>query len=542
TPGQIRKIVFQEAAIMSLVGIPVGLACGVLAMKVVMLLIGTMDNNALVFLQEMRIGVSLPVMIVSAVLGIITVILSALGPARKAGQVSPLEAVRNSGSYSKEDFSKVRKQGLASFLPGVTSQMAFKNLRRNRGRFRITVFSMAISIVLYIVFGSFVNFIYTVGGVDRPPNADFLVSIKKGGPESFTAGQYKDMKALPGVERVYKDLSTDVTMGVDESRVNSDFTRLKGESLKAKQGDTILYRQAKLVSYGKDAVPDLKKALKDMSLAEVNRAKGVILVGTSMVNDTQNKKSIIIRPFNYQVGDTIPISPTPGEHWGEVESETVTVLGIMDMSFLDNNYTQDGEILMITTEDVYRQITGSQSFVQMALKLRPGADAEPVGKYLKEWCARDTIYDYTSIAEMVDSMKNAAFTMSVFLYGFVAVIALIGCLNIINTISTNLLLRTRELSILRAVGLTRRGIRKLVATEGTLYGVIAAIYGSIIGTGLAYLLYRIIGNIRGFEWSIPWTQIVVASLGAIVIALISGYIPLKRINEGIIVENLRRVD
>lgn len=85
----------------------------------------------------------------------------------------------------------------------------------------------------------------------------------------------------------------------------------------------------------------------------------------------------------------------------------------------------------------------------------------------------------------------------------------------------------------------RSGIKKLVCMEGALYGVESAVYGGMIGAGLSYLLYRIVVGIREFAWRIPWAWISTAAVGAVLIALISGYIPLKRINEGIIVENIR---
>jgi len=117
TPGQIRNIVFKEAGFLSILGIPVGLVCGVLAMKAVMYLINSLDNNALVFFKDLQVGVSLPVFIVSAVLGVVTVYLSALGPARQAARISPLEAVRNTGSYVKENFNPCGKKSPSSKLP-----------------------------------------------------------------------------------------------------------------------------------------------------------------------------------------------------------------------------------------------------------------------------------------------------------------------------------------------------------------------------------------------------------------------------------------
>ncbi len=129
--------------------------------------------------------------------------------------------------------------------------------------------------------------------------------------------------------------------------------------------------------------------------------------------------------------------------------------------------------------------------------------------------------------------------MSIFLYGFVGVITLIGCVNIFNTISTNLILRTRELSVLRSVGMTRKGIRKMVSLEGVFYGATAAVYGSVIGLGLSYLLFKILIDLREFPWTVPWNNVLTAVLGALLITWAAGYLPLKKINGRNIVEQLR---
>jgi putative ABC transport system permease protein len=149
-------------------------------------------------------------------------------------------------------------------------------------------------------------------------------------------------------------------------------------------------------------------------------------------------------------------------------------------------------------------------------------------------------YTYIDRAQQAEEERNAATTISIFLYGFVAVITLIGSLNIINTISTNLILRTKELSMLKAVGMTQNGVKRMVSMEALFYGIIASIYGGIIGTGLSYLLYHFATQgIQDFPWTIPWSSILVSTAGATFIALVSGFLPLRRINKNNIVDNMR---
>jgi putative ABC transport system permease protein len=153
---------------------------------------------------------------------------------------------------------------------------------------------------------------------------------------------------------------------------------------------------------------------------------------------------------------------------------------------------------------------------------------------------KDPKYQFMDVSVAIQEQMNMAVALSIFLYGFVGVITLIGCLNIINTISTNLLLRTRELAVMKAIGMTENGIRRLVCLEGIFYGIIAAFYGGIIGTLFSrYGMYNLLFKVRIFEWTIPWNHILTAITGAALIALIAGFIPLRRIYRGIIIENIR---
>lgn len=542
TPGQIRNIVFKEAGILSILGIPIGLVCGVMAVQVVLCVINLLGNNALVFLDELQVGVSLPVFAVSALLGLVTVYLSAMGPARQAASISPLEAVRNTGSYKKENFKRVRSSRLVQYLFGVEGQIAFKNLRRNRKRFRIAVFSMVISIVLYIVFGSLIKFAFSFGAINYGAKVDFLLSRT----ETFTVQQYEEIKNLPGVEGVYKNMTTSIKMEIEEDKINPRFAELMSETgylWQKKEDGSTLYDISELISYGEAATPDIQKILSEVnkSLDSMNRENGVILMVNNKIYDPVAKKWVIVSAFDYQVGDQIQIEVASES--GEPQLKIVKVMAIIEKNLLDDGLNSGGMVRLITTDEVYENIAGHEHFNDMAIWLGQGADHERVAKYLKDFCKEGSVCHYMDISEEMARLRNAAITMSIFMYGFVAVVVLIGCLNIINTISTNLILRTRELSVLKAVGMTQNGIKKLVCMEGVLYGIISALYGSIIGSGLSYFLFKIVEkNMIEFQWSIPWEHIITAVVGAVLIALVSGYIPLKRINEGVIVENMRSVE
>jgi len=166
-------------------------------------------------------------------------------------------------------------------------------------------------------------------------------------------------------------------------------------------------------------------------------------------------------------------------------------------------------------------------------------DSTEVKSFFEEMVDKDPSLQFIDYDQAAKNYRAGGIVLSIFMYGFVLVISLIGCLNIINTISTNIVLRTRELSVMRAVGMTESGIKKLICMESILHGAFAITIGSIIAILLSRLIYQSVIGVREFEWTMPYKQMLIASIGTIVIVLISGYLPLKRINSSVIIEGIR---
>ncbi|MDP4094546.1 MAG: FtsX-like permease family protein, partial [Bacillota bacterium] len=422
----------------------------------------------------------------------------------------------------------------------IEGQIAFKNLRRNRKRFRITVFSMVISIILYIVLGNFIGYIFDIGAVQGDIGTDFRATISGGTGEGFTDEQYNTVKALPGVEAVYKFINTYLTVVAPENIINPALKRLNSGAVSDKEGSNIYLPNNTLMSYGDAGFDQLAANLKagSASKTELDSENGVILLQTSKFYSDINKTAVI-DVTHYKVGDTINILSGDPSDSGKGITKQVKVIGILNKGILGGDFSENAGITMITTEKVYKNIIGDVSYTSMGIKLNKDADRGPVTDYLTKLNEQDPKYQFSDISKLREENGKSSIAISIFLYGFVGVITLIGCLNIINTISTNLILRKRELSMLRAVGMTRGAIKKMVAYEGILYGIVAAFYGGILGVVLSYVLSRLTTIIREFDWTFPWIQLITAIVGTIVVTLISSYIPLRKISRQNIVENIR---
>jgi putative ABC transport system permease protein len=555
TPAQIKGVVLKEAMILAAIGIPVGIVCGTFAMALVFEIFKGLSPD-LPF-ADLRIVLSPAIIGASAVLGLATIYLSAAGPARRAAKVSPMEAVRNIGAYKKEKIKKKRSR-LGKKLLGVQGFLAWRNLGRNKKRVRITVLSMVISIVLFIVVSSFIKFALMSGVADQNEYANFSIYSSEDNGVQLTSSEENAIRGVEGVKNIYKLRAGSVSVTVPTGTLNGAYKRLMKNGVEQK-GDNTVFINSDIKTIGDESIGVLDKYKKAgvIDAGRMNAENGVVLVKTVSIFSKADGKAFIFDQADIKPGDTVEIGlPGMEGFLGKVKVEAV-----LTQNVLTAPYSEHCGFTLITTDGVYDRIrkdadafidaeakrgnkdlvgydfqTQSNVYVQLAEK----ANAAPVKEVLNGIVEKHGGWELTDYDEMAKNMQSTMLIVSILFYGFMAIIAFIGALNIINTISTNIILRTRELSVLKAVGMTKGGLSALVYLESIYYSVMAAVIGGALGVGLSWLLFQTGGIGKGIEWGVPWNDLFLALAGSAVICLLSGYMPLKRINKFAIMENISK--
>lgn len=538
TPKQIRRVVFKEAAVLSLVSIPIGLVSGIFAMKILFIVITKILGDMIEI--EFITVVSPKVLVISSLVALVTVYISSIKPALTASKISPLEAIRNNLGKKKGKIRRVKSNLLVKKVFKVEGEIAYKNIKINRKRFVVTISSMVISIVLFIVFGSMMSFGEEFSKFKEFSYQDYSLSKQATRNKGFSNKDYEKVKSIKGVNKVHRlfidqNYSTEIPKEkVNEIYIKSLHEDLPNENKKAKN----IKVATEFRGFDSEQLKLCKEKLISGEINEesMNKERGVLIVQNSVVYDEKAKKTSMINISNLKVGDEIKIGENKGEN-SNINNK-VKVVGILKESPI-GKFVPNGAMYVIATENLFKEIGKDNSFHYMDIILDKNADRESVTKSLKEFTKEDKRISLADTKEMLEGMRRTNLTMKIFLYGFVSVIALISSLNIVNTISTNLMLRKREIAALEAIGMTGKQVKKMVYLEGVLYGIISAIIGALIGSGLSYYLGKMIGNVRGFQWTIPWNFIIVAIVGCMLIALISSYFPLRRIKNESLIDNIR---
>jgi putative ABC transport system permease protein len=159
----------------------------------------------------------------------------------------------------------------------------------------------------------------------------------------------------------------------------------------------------------------------------------------------------------------------------------------------------------------------------------PGEFAEYTEELMMEYFPTEdyyvNAYDVEEAIRIVNYMGRIVMT---FIYGFAALLTLIGLTNVISTISTNIRSRSREFAVLRSVGMTSGGIRKMLALESILCGIKSILIGIPIGVGITYLVYQFLMTTINFGYQFPIWQALGCVAGVFAVTFITSLISLPK--------------
>lgn len=532
TKSQTTKLVLMEAFLVSIIGIPIGLLAGTVAIDLVFKLIGKFYESSMIGELGLRVVYSPVVIILSAIIVIITILISAILPARQAAKISPLEAIKNSSNLK---IGKVKDSKIVRSLFKAEGVLAYKNLRRNKKKFRITLFSLIISVVIFISFSGFMTLFINANKIQfGAVNYDLYLSSNS----TMDKDSLEELKDIDGVERIAT--ANDYGMGiyVPENKMVKDNKDVIDENFSTeKVEDKTVYNIQNCITKMPGDFEISKINLKEGSFdkKEAIKEKGVILVRKSYYEEPGKKYELNLT--DYKVGDTV--TGYTLEYNGDKEIRKEIKFKIMaitdDIPTGSSSYNYMG-LDFITYDEVGKKL----GFDVSTNNIHISTNKEESTRNAVKDVAEKYGYDVTDKMEEVKEMEDTLIVMQIFVYGFVTVISLVSITNIVNTISTNINLRKRELAIIKSIGVTPGGFNKMIYLESLLYGALSLVYGIPLGIGLVALMNVILGDVIQFGLVLPWGAIIIAIIGIFVITFISSYFPMKKINKENIIENIRQ--
>lgn len=574
TRRQIKSSVKTEAAMLGVVGIPVGTMSGILASLVLVKVVNVLSAGWLNF--ALSFHTSLPALILAVILSIATIYFSATGSARRAAKVTPLEAIRNTKEI-KIKSSKLKTPAIIGRIWGIGGVISYKNIKRNNKKYRTTVTSIVICSVTFIVISYFMSMAFSRVGMSYA-SVDYNIGINMSCKKDLDIEKLS--KLLSGIEGAEDYL---VGAGYDFDVSKPEYTKEYGEYCGQLYDDSEDVSQEFLITVLDDKSYD--KYASDAGIK--NAAAGAILVnkGTFDVYNENSSKYVKkeMELYKYKAGDTIrcgynvydDASSDDNAVEGDTESSTEDNSGYVDEETINKGVRKTVDVTIAGVTDKvpigYKGYSNNTLYTLLFMNQKGfeslWADGKS-GNELKPGYASYSAYvvaenaddyqdtfeketeenpEYSQISFYVSNLdkqmrdEKSLFTLlGVFAYGLIVVIALIGITNIINTLSTGMELRSREFATLRSIGMTDKQFAGMVRLESVFISVKALVIGVPLGILISYLLCVIMNRMDdAIIYELPYKAIILCIVVVIMLIYAIMKLSMMKLRHNNIIETIK---
>lgn len=512
TKKQIKRNVFYEATILGLIGIPLGIILGCLATYILIIISNYYLTDVIQTGFKLKLVFSTYAILVAIILGIITIYFSALKSATRASKVSEIDSIRNSANL-KISSKKIKSPKYIKKLFGIGGVISFKNLKRNKKKYRTTIISITVSTFVFIALYSFM--VLSFQSVNNELKvSDFNISLTTNAINDYSYNKFLKTVNLSGVEdyAILRNSELSFT-GSHSSKEYLEYFGTKKES-DAEEHITIF-------AIGKKQYDEY---IKSLGLNYDDIKDKVILFDKQYITsyDKNNNKIIKnIRVYDFNKGDVI----TSTNNQLNLEIGAISSIGPNLLKILSNSY-------LIISDEMFDKIAKTNN-LDIYYK---ASNADKLQDELDSYLNGES-YNIDNKEENVRIMNNLFTLIAIFLYGFIIVISLIGITNIFNTITTNMELRKQEFAMLKSIGMTSKEFKRMIRLESLFMGIKSLLFGILIGIILSYLIY--LSSDSDIPYKLPIVAIIISILVVfILISLIMKY-SLNKINKQNTIETIR---
>lgn len=539
TKKQIKKSVYFEGFILGIIGIPLGILSGIFAIYILVNVVNYILKDYVSRGTLLTYGMSWSAIVISIIVSVVTIWLSCRRSAKKASKITPIEAIRSSEDV-KLKAKKIKCPKIITKIFKTGGEIAYKNLKRSKKKYRTTVISIIVSVVIFIAISSFIQYGFKMSSAYyTEKNYNYVVytytTALPEDTEEFAKEQEKSLKMLTDISNLpdVGDVSINKTntfeMNMDEKH-KAELTEY-GKNIKARYSESNSNQEqidnVNIISLSKNAYDAyLKKIGGDYETYK----DGAILIDNNINLDEKGKK-IQGSMYTWKKGDTVTGKINDKEYNIKIVAKTEERPNGVENLYNTNAY-------FIVSEDFINK-TG---YISVTLYAQSNdadkLDAE-VEQYKKDNNLIDSNLNSFNLEESVRAENAVVLVISIFLYGFIGVITLIGITNIFNTITTNMNLRKKEFAMLKSIGMTKKEFNRMIRLESIFYGVKSLVIGIPIGLGLSYGMYTVFRNSMEMNYILPYKSIIVAVIFvAVVIGIIMKY-SMSKINKQNIIETIR---
>lgn len=488
--AQITRFVRLEALNWCKTAVPIGLVLGILTSwglcAALRFFVGEEFSNIPLF------GISVLGIISGVLVGVVTVLLAARSPAKRAAKVSPVAAVSgNSGN------TKAVRHSVHTGVLKIETALGVHHAVSARKNLVLMTGSFALSIILFLSFSVLIDFVDHL--MPQSAATSDLDISSSDGTNSIDSALAETLQNMEGVKQVYgRRSSFDVRAGFSD--------------------DMTLSSTIDLVSFDDFDLASLKK-------------DGVLRWGSDLDKVYGNSEYALAtwdQHSLWEIGDTILVG-----------NEEFTIAGLLKYDPFSGDGLTNGKITLITSSETFARLTGIRDYSLIMVQMTSDATDEDVAAIRsiveKSGCSLNDKRD--------ERTSGTYFAFVACAYGFLGIITLVTVLNIINSISMSVSARMKQYGAMRAVGMDGHQISKMIASEAFTYAFWGCVIGCVVGLPFSKLLYDflITDHFPYAVWNLPIGSLAVILLVVVVAAVLAVHAPAKRMRNISVTETINEL-
>ena len=546
---KIRHIIGIQSIFILFIGTLIGLILGIVYSYFGIKIFGYNVIDIDINVSSKDIYISMKSVIISIAVGTISVFISTIIPIWISGRVSPIEA------FKKTDQIDIRRKKrlvprITKKLFGVTGEMAYSNIGRNKFRSLISIVAISMGGILFIQHMAYYNNEEHMGSTpaylkmqgssiklysDRNSNNEFI---------GYTDKYVQQILEIDGVTNIktkinlYGFLKTEVDE-LDEEYVQSN---LDDEDTDTIESDMLIS------GYNSKSLSKLEKYIEDGEILEEQTEEYPSAIVCNYYYNRNHKAAKIMK--NLKIGDilTIKVPEIRGDK-NYYKDQKIRVGAFLKESWILEGDSTFGYCPEIIVPDKYViDMSNKNTYSEVFLETDEEKDSKVYSEIKDMFKDKSFVEIYNLSEEKKLDSEDTTQRKREYLI-IISLILSIAVINIYGTIKTSLLIRINEFSVLKAIGMTSKQLRNMILKETMIYGVLSSIVGAIIGTYEYYEFTSFVNNhhkeafniSNSVQFNIPIIEIIQITTVTMIVCIAVAYLSRKEINKLSIVEGLKTI-
>ena len=512
--SDIVKLLLTELLLIWLVSLPIGVAVGYL----VAVLLKKVSGNVFTEIAVELSTISVPIEIIgfASVVSLLIIVFIVVLLAWKIKRISPIDEIRGNIKSSVDKkrnykMSRKRKNNSLSYskIIPIEIKMAMKNVLRNKSGFAITLISMSLGSVMFLASSFYSDLMEDqqkkLDEVSRV-NTDFKISmiITKPMYAGYSIKDIEDIRSINGVENVDEIRSLYARMFLKENQIlDKEYFKKENEGTYTKNvlggllvdcgnGDKIL--KSGVYGYNDTLLKKLDKHLakgnvdlkemnnEEVAIAMVPKNNGKYTVGV----DIGDKLKVTFREDGISSEEYLKMTDTGGKY---ITKEFKIVGIVNELVDYSDYYVDDRSVNLVLSNKQFEKFSGYKNAQIVNIEMKDDANREKVAKQIFAIANRTSGNVFSDLTEERMTLAAMEENKQMFINAIIGILFLISIINIVNNIKYSMVSRRAEFGIIRAVGADNKMFRKIVLSEGLMYGLYSGVISVIVALIVCWGIY-----------------------------------------------------